>query len=126
MITNKPPVRDATIYTFNPIGPNSKNLVVTRKNLPRSHIIRAPPPQNVFHSNQEKVFVEPSPRKPVIRCQKTIEKKYLEKSVLDQLMVRKKIIEECSVLKGQVWLGKYLLKDTAEESKFKYLPLNEQ
>ena len=41
-------------------------------------------------------------------------------------MVRKQIIEECSVLKGQVWIGKYLLKDTAEDSKFKYLPLDKQ
>ena len=126
VITDKPPTHNATIYSLNALGPNSNNLLVTRKNLPRDHHHRPPPPrQNV--ADEKKVLVKQLHNPPLV-VQKTIQKptnkKYFTKSLVDKKTYIKEIVEECGNLRGQVWVGKYLLKDTAGRSTFKYPPLN--
>ena len=125
VLTDTPPTRNATIYSLNALGPNSNNLLVTRKNLPRDHHHRPPPPrQNV--PDEKKVLVKPLCKPAIVQktIQKQANKKYSNKSLIDKKTYIKGIVEECSSLRGQVWIGKYLLKDTAGESKFKYPPLN--
>ena len=90
--------------------------------LPRDHHHR-PPRQNV--PDEKKILVL---RNPPLIVQKTIQKptnkKYFTKSLVDKKTHIKDIVEECGNLRGQVWIGKYLLKGAAGRSTFKYPPLN--